>query len=1289
MDLRKSSRFKGILTKRFSVDSTSTIKSDKENEKGVERRKKKTLLFSSHLDYGDDDALIESGLWSDIKVMLWDFIPDYTPLNFILIQLFAFMVFLSFRAITFPTYIEPENPDEDLQIQYEYMSYIKDYFNNDEKQFDLIINTIKLLFILLIINVIILFVILFVRFIFMKFLFELFSRISRSAVLIAYSVDPGIFYLIFSLINYTVFLRCLIKSGITVQYTTYKFQMFGHLFPKDFWIDSKCYSYCKSLYHLHILFAVRKLILSTLLFLFELQFLANYSSDLTTYLNELSCLRKFTLKWLNYVYYRKSLRMKELDDLMEKFLNIDINVVKKSYNTVWMQHRKDDFKIFKPILCKWQYHNIKNDLDLHDYNGTDFLKDLWISSMSIKPSVNWIVLNYVIHNPPEILLLHNSIQLICKDTVDYYSRFLFDQIYDSLTILRSKEYKRLVTQHMSKLKIDHQEKTDKETGDYLEDETLEFYQFSNKALDEKETERYDRSVSGMYEPETVMGVDYKVNKISDLKTVREVDDMFITRDFEPGRERKYRQSASNIVPELLKYRKTILDPDMPSETCVGALMSKKDTIDNYDDEEEDNRYITKEMCSELDQKVVEDFFLSYDISNCSAISSDNFMMAVINMCSIRKKLITTLKNQRSILELVGNLISIILWFMSFVALLLSFRINKNIVLPSTIGLFSATIVALSYMYTSFITAIMFVVISNPYNVGDRVRIDNQVMYVRRITTYNTEFRSSHGKHIIYQNILLSKMLIINESRAKHATLELSLKMSSSTTPAALKMLRDNVKTYVNGRPRDFVNNSIYFHCDRLQVSHYINLVIWATCVESWSNTRAVFGLKSDLIQFVGSQCKLLGIGYERAQAPIYFKNSLTVGGLEPIINSFVHGDSQHHYTIPHKRDGPPPHGSQGDPRNDKSSENEKRGIFKRWDNFLGKGEGASKKTDTVLGDKANVANAVYRSEDGLQRRSGAGLSGPEYVTPKWEPNQAERQERTDKTSFEMISALGPEHHTPELAHFLWGDPPRPSTVSRQSATIQRQVSTGPLNIEPMFPGLIKASKVTGEQRVLSNLPPPETLQHIPKNTFESTHPPPHRHHRDSDIESYENVWLNTWSPDNRPNRVKTMSLESSYEKYMKMSLEQTEIEQGEPSGQPSPEPQQQQEQEQQSQPQQEQQSQPQLQQLNPIERQRLIQQQHVLRQRGHLGGNVKGVVTTNVENAERPERHVTIGEEVVDPANKATSHIPDPNLEGPINVRSVPNKPVEKPSSPKSGHEHKPKKKTQRREPPKSPPACP
>lgn len=55
---------------------------------------------------------------------------------------------------------------------------------------------------------------------------------------------------------------------------------------------------------------------------------------------------------------------------------------------------------------------------------------------------------------------------------------------------------------------------------------------------------------------------------------------------------------------------------------------------------------------------------------------------------------------------------------------------------------------LGYIYQNFITAVIFVAFTNPYNVGDRVRIDNgEAMYVRNIHTYTTEFVTIHSKPV--------------------------------------------------------------------------------------------------------------------------------------------------------------------------------------------------------------------------------------------------------------------------------------------------------------------------------------------------------------------------------------------------------------------------------------------------------------------------------------------------------------------------------------------------------------
>lgn len=53
-----------------------------------------------------------------------------------------------------------------------------------------------------------------------------------------------------------------------------------------------------------------------------------------------------------------------------------------------------------------------------------------------------------------------------------------------------------------------------------------------------------------------------------------------------------------------------------------------------------------------------------------------------------------------------------------------------------------------YIYQHFITAVIFVAFTNPYNIGDRVRVDGgDILYVRRIRTYTTEFESMHGKPV--------------------------------------------------------------------------------------------------------------------------------------------------------------------------------------------------------------------------------------------------------------------------------------------------------------------------------------------------------------------------------------------------------------------------------------------------------------------------------------------------------------------------------------------------------------
>lgn len=61
-----------------------------------------------------------------------------------------------------------------------------------------------------------------------------------------------------------------------------------------------------------------------------------------------------------------------------------------------------------------------------------------------------------------------------------------------------------------------------------------------------------------------------------------------------------------------------------------------------------------------------------------------------------------------------------------------------------------------FLYTDFVQSIILLVFLNPYRIGDRVRIDGEAQYVKRITTYFTEFESLHGKPVS-RRLITSKM----------------------------------------------------------------------------------------------------------------------------------------------------------------------------------------------------------------------------------------------------------------------------------------------------------------------------------------------------------------------------------------------------------------------------------------------------------------------------------------------------------------------------------------------------
>ncbi|CDJ60495.1 hypothetical protein, conserved [Eimeria maxima] len=258
--------------------------------------------------------------------------------------------------------------------------------------------------------------------------------------------------------------------------------------------------------------------------------------------------------------------------------------------------------------------------------------------------------------------------------------------------------------------------------------------------------------------------------------------------------------------------------------------------------QEEDQYLSREILERfLKPDEAEEFMKHADLAvipvsivmvvSCHGkINKMMFQRAVLHIYSLRKRLVRALKSQASIASTVLRMMSLLLWFVTLIVLLLVMGVEMNTVVMSGAAFLSAVTVALSYIYQHFITAVIFVAFTNPYNIGDRVRIDEgDVLYVRRIRTYTTEFESMHGKPLIYSNASLFSRVITNESRAKVSTFELE-----------------------------------------------VSLTLWLTCVEGWGNWGKVLKVRSEVYLHLVKALNELGISFHLPQQPVSILNRQTV-----------------------------------------------------------------------------------------------------------------------------------------------------------------------------------------------------------------------------------------------------------------------------------------------------------------------------------------------------------------------------------------------------------------------------
>ncbi|KFY72751.1 hypothetical protein V499_07129 [Pseudogymnoascus sp. VKM F-103] len=308
-----------------------------------------------------------------------------------------------------------------------------------------------------------------------------------------------------------------------------------------------------------------------------------------------------------------------------------------------------------------------------------------------------------------------------------------------------------------------------------------------------DTLRAGKRASGAATPMRLMG---NVNRIGDKITSafgNVASEITGKKVFNPN-------SAHSIVLEALEKKKS--SEALAKRLWMSFVIEGKEALGIED---------IREVLGPAHKDEADEAFAYIDADNNGDISLDEMIVKVVAMSRERKAIANSMHD-------IGDAISVldsVLVSVAFVIITFIFVAFLNASFVTTLATAGTTLLSLSFVFAvtcqEFLGSCIFLFIKHPYDVGDRVDINNEPLIVERISLLYTVFkRIDYMKMVQAPNIVLNTMWIENVTRSKAMKEQIELSISFDTSLEDIELLRTELEAFVRhpDNSRDFQEDVI-------------------------------------------------------------------------------------------------------------------------------------------------------------------------------------------------------------------------------------------------------------------------------------------------------------------------------------------------------------------------------------------------------------------------------------------------------------------------------------------------
>lgn len=248
-----------------------------------------------------------------------------------------------------------------------------------------------------------------------------------------------------------------------------------------------------------------------------------------------------------------------------------------------------------------------------------------------------------------------------------------------------------------------------------------------------------------------------------------------------------------------------------------------------------------------------------EINDDSVISVNTFKSTAKELYLKRDQMSRTLRDRNSIFEKLEFIFSLIVNYITAIIICYIFDINYKIYLAS----FGTTIITFSWIFADVIKQIfncfVFILVIRPFDIGDRVKIDDNDYVVHKIDLLNTTFLTSLDKLIYISNISLMSSKIHNYARSPPESFRLELMVDGGTSYDKAVDLAKKVEPEIKKMKKHFTDIKFLEITDGK-----LSYIIFTT--HNFQNVDLENSKKNKLIKIFEDGMKKSGINYKNSFA---------------------------------------------------------------------------------------------------------------------------------------------------------------------------------------------------------------------------------------------------------------------------------------------------------------------------------------------------------------------------------------------------------------------------------------